>query len=353
VRARERAAKIKKAKEITSKEKSEKKHLKELIFKEKHVKKKEKLAKKAAERDRKKKAAAAKEKLAKKAAERDEKKARERKKKIKIAKEKSAKEARKEKRAKAMGKITGVVKTAADSKPVGGMTVRLVGGGDTVHTKTDKKGRFSVDLPRFVRYTITASKSGWISARTNFRPVAKTSKLALPVTQSMPHGEMRIVLGWGKHPQDLDLHVLVPPTKTKAQGDDDLAGRSESSDKHHEISWEGTGNKKKAPYAVLENDQTNGYGPETIHTYKNIKGMYYVYVDSYSTKNYKVFKHSHAHVNVFSGNKQIFQGDIAFSKKFPAKYWHVLNMDCRNASDKKHCKIIKVNKFLDKPPKPK
>jgi uncharacterized protein YfaP (DUF2135 family) len=256
------------------------------------------------------------------------------------------------KRLRPNSKVFGLVKKAADNDPVGRMSIKIHGGGVKRSTFSDSAGRFAVSLPRGLKYKVDVAKKGYVTAHTSFHVKRKVQSLHVPVTPEMPKGEMRVVLGWGKTPSDLDLHVLVPDKK-KGLDDEDMAGRSDGEDRasHHEISWQGTGRANVAPYALLENDQTNGYGPETIHTYKSMKGVYYIFVDCFSTPAYNIFQHSHAYVNIFSGAHQIFHGSISKAKGTPAKYWHALNLDCRKVVDG-HCKVVPVNRFTSEAPQP-
>merc|ERR1712196_118338 len=198
---------------------------------------------------------------------------------------------------------------------------------------------------------------GYVSAKTTFVVKRKLQLVHVPVSKQMPVGEMRVVLGWGATPSDLDLHILVPDQLRRRSRvrDEDVAGHVDKEDRksHREISWSATGTKTRAPFAVLENDQTNGYGPETIHTYKAMHGVYYVFVDCFSTENFRSFARSHAYVNVYSGNHQVFHGDISHAKGRPHKYWHVLNLDCRKADRRRPCKMIPINRFVPVAPAPK
>ncbi len=79
-------------------------------------------------------------------------------------------------------------------------------------------------------------------------------------------GSLRFILGWGSSPYDLDSHLLTPEI--------------EGSDYH--VYYGFTGYADEAPYAMLDIDDMNGYGPETITVYQQFTGTYTYYVHNYS-----------------------------------------------------------------------
>merc|ERR1712147_597325 len=112
----------------------------------------------------------------------------------------------------------------------------------------------------------------------------------------MPPGQKRFVLTWGKSPTDLDMHVIAPKDvvrgHTKAR---DLGHEPDPDDGGGRVNWMNRGSKSKEPFAVLENDVTAGFGPETTRLFKVIKGVYYLFVQCYSCyseESYKEFAQS-------------------------------------------------------------
>ena len=65
-------------------------------------------------------------------------------------------------------------------------------------------------------------------------------------------GEVRIILTWGSNPSDMDSHLLTP----------------EIDSVNFHISYSNRGSSESAPFVVLDLDDVDGFGPETI-TIKN------------------------------------------------------------------------------------
>ena len=73
-------------------------------------------------------------------------------------------------------------------------------------------------------------------------------------------GSMRLILNWGANPRDLDAHLLTPS----------IEGQS------YHISYQtgNRGNLTNYPFAALDHDATNGFGPETITINQFFPGTY-------------------------------------------------------------------------------
>ena len=83
--------------------------------------------------------------------------------------------------------------------------------------------------------------------------MAREGKFA---TIKLPSGETRLVLNWGSQPGDLDSHLLTP----------EIEGQN------YHISYSNRGSANSAPYATLDTDDVNGYGPETITIKQSFSG---------------------------------------------------------------------------------
>lgn len=95
---------------------------------------------------------------------------------------------------------------------------------------------------------------------------------------------IRIVLNWGASPRDLDAHLAY--------------------DDNH-VFWQ----KKQGSQAMLDVDDTDGYGPETITVLDKKPGVSYVYAvhdysDIYDTESSKL-SHSYARVLVYIGQSLV------------------------------------------------
>jgi uncharacterized protein YfaP (DUF2135 family) len=115
-------------------------------------------------------------------------------------------------------------------------------------TSADAEGRFAfTELPPG-SYSVQAEASGFSR---NSREVNCPAGETVPVVLALsPLGKWRIVLSWGKDPEDLDSHLWTP-------------------DGEH--IWYG---HEKGKNADLDVDDIDGYGPETITIHKLVEGTY-------------------------------------------------------------------------------
>ncbi len=122
--------------------------------------------------------------------------------------------------------------------------------------------------------------------------------------------EMRIVLTWGEHPQDLEAH---------------LTGPNPDGCRHHCSYW-----NRRIPGAVLNADDTDGFGPETITLTKGAPGAYRFYVHDFSNRYSKgsMLSSSGARVVVYDG-----LGEAPRTFEVPplaGTVWHVFDVDGQN-----------------------
>jgi hypothetical protein len=127
----------------------------------------------------------------------------------------------------------------------------------------------------------------------------------------------RIVLTWGAKPKDLDTH-LVMPDGSEVNFDNKI-----SADKH----------------VTLDVDATNGYGPETISLVDITPGVYYYYVNKFSSE--ETLTNSKAKVTVFKGSKLVKEIKVPANGDGALDYWNVLKIDATKD------KLIVVNELRD------
>lgn len=154
--------------------------------------------------------------------------------------------------------------------------------GDLEYT-TDGRGYLKLPMEPFAammdaRAPLKIIKSGYITLDTELVVEAGTVlNRRMVLSPALPAGKARFVLQWDDEPEDLDLHLTGPG---------------------FHISYR---NMQNAPNrAQLDQDETNGYGPETI-TLQNIRpdAAYALYVDNYSgDDNF----HGTERIQVYSGN---------------------------------------------------
>lgn len=99
------------------------------------------------------------------------------------------------------------------------------------------------------------------------------------------------------------------------------------------MNWLSRGSPKKYPYVVLDVDDMNSYGPETMTVHKPITGVYKIYVDCYScwsASSYAKFKaESGAKVRIFDRYGLRHELNVAEATGTPNKVWNVAERQCR------------------------
>ena len=132
---------------------------------------------------------------------------------------------------------------------------------------TDENGVFEHAGLEFGKFQFVLNKPQYMEARYSF-PIDQTELPFSGVLAIAPKiDKLRIVLTWGKQPKDLDAHMTGPAPN--------------GSQFHIWFrNMEMVGGKN-----YLDNDNTKGYGPETITVYNPVKGKYRYAVHNYSDRN--------------------------------------------------------------------
>jgi hypothetical protein len=144
--------------------------------------------------------------------------------------------------------------------------------------KTDDRGYLRLPVDNFAdisnaKIPIKISKSGYITLETKLDvQIGTIWNRRFLMSKEMPVNQVRIVLSWNKQPRDLDLHVM-------------------NSDFH--VSFRNM--KSYENSAVLDRDDMDGFGPETI-TLKNIN----------SHKNYQIWVENFSESPGFSGRETVY-----------------------------------------------
>ena len=153
----------------------------------------------------------------------------------------------------AVGTLEGLVKNASTDTGMAGVLVCVRTTSDCV--TTDGTGAYAIaDVPtgeQTIDFTATGF-TAFAETATIAEGVATTQNTAMSL--QLAAGDVRIVLTWGENPQDLDSFLSVP-------------GGSQ-------ISWRGKGSLVSAPFAQLDVDDVDGFGPETITISQLSSGTY-------------------------------------------------------------------------------
>ena len=146
--------------------------------------------------------------------------------------------------------LSGVVRNALNNAPVGGIAVALYAGATATGTPlatstTGSDGIYVFSGVTAGTYAVSASGSGILATTRGPIVVGTTSVSAdIVVSPVLAANEVRVVLTWGATPPDLDSHLYGPAA----------AG-------NFHIYYANPG---ALPYAELDRDDTDAFGPETV-----------------------------------------------------------------------------------------
>jgi len=192
-----------------------------------------------------------------------------------------------------MATLTGRVTDAITGVGISGATVAVAG----VSTTTDSDGNYTLEniptnllaanfsaaprsgtAPLTVQFTDLSGSSFQtltVSANNYFNyeaPISlnagQTTTVNVSLSPIITDNVLRIVLNWSDLPRDLDIHMLVPPVVEGAAP--------------YQVYYSSKGRVDQYPYAILDIDKRQGYGPETITLKQFVSGSYICFVHNYS-----------------------------------------------------------------------
>lgn len=195
------------------------------------------------------------------------------------------------------GIISGAVRDATTNLAVPAATVELRAGANNVSgtvistVATNADGLFSFPPQPTGTYTVRAAKTGFVDGAVNVTVSGSTADsptlFLSPTTTGIA---WRFVLQWGSTPQDLDAHLTGPIPNSQTR---------------FHVYFGDPGSLTASPFALLDYDQTFGFGPETITIGQQFAGTYRYYVNNYSLDG--TLKASAARVSVYQGNTLVAQ----------------------------------------------
>jgi hypothetical protein len=118
------------------------------------------------------------------------------------------------------------------------------------------------------------------------------------------------VLTWGANPRDLDSHLLTPS----------IGGTT------YHVYYSNKGSSTSPPYARLDVDDTDGYGPETLTIYQLYAGTYHYYV--YRFAGTGTIAGSGAQVKIY--NPQGLAYTVTAPSSGTGDYWRVADVNGSN-----------------------
>ena len=184
--------------------------------------------------------------------------------------------------------IVGRVANAVNAGPIPGATVTATLSGSVVGTTTtNATGDYSLIVGPGT-YQLTVSAQGFVTDIASVTVASgQTATRDFALSPVLPAGQYRIVLTWGSTPVDLDSHLSVQSPNGTA-----------------EVFWGNPGSSSSFPFAALDVDDTDGFGPETITIYQQI-GQYAFRVENFSGES--SIAASGALVRVFNGGTLVMQ----------------------------------------------
>lgn len=163
------------------------------------------------------------------------------------------------------GTLHGRVADSQTGEPIENVFVQSNDTGES--TLTDADGLFSLEVTAGVR-PMRFTAGGYIVVTEDvYVPTDGNVEFNVVLSPSLSdvNGVLRFVLSWNEEPSDLDSYLATP----------------EIDGSEHLVCYWSTGDSTSAPFATLDIDDTDGYGPETITVYQLSSGTYKYYVNWY------------------------------------------------------------------------
>lgn len=204
------------------------------------------------------------------------------------------------------GTVTGTVRGATDGQPIAAAAVAL-DDGSTATTGPD--GTFTVgDLEPGV-YQVSAQAEGFQASAPLDVAVAAAQVTPVDVLLSpqLQPGALRIVLTWDDNPSDLDSHLWLPAAQP------------------YHIFYSNVGSLAACPFAELDIDDTNGFGPETVTIGQAVPGSYRYAVRNFSGG--ETLSQSSAIVQVFDAAGLTASFEVPQNGTAAETWWHVFDID--------------------------
>jgi hypothetical protein len=205
--------------------------------------------------------------------------------------------------------VSGTVLNAVDRSPVANVLVTISGQTGT----TNANGNYTIPNVGTGNHDAAGSSDGFCPFSAPFTIPddhdGESFTYNFSMSPVLEAGQTRMVLNWGPTPHDLDSHLLTP----------DIEGST------HHIYYGNVGSYTAVPYAKLDTDDINGYGPETITISQAFAGTYTYYIKNFNGAS-DGLKNSSAVAQVYSG-ESCTATIIEVPTDTDGLYWHVCNID--------------------------
>ena len=191
--------------------------------------------------------------------------------------------------------VTLTIVDATDAVPINNATIYLISAEDTYQTLTDEFGTFSLNDIPIRPYTLKIIADGYVEYSTTFDPQASNNISLSPESGGEVTNNFRLVLSWNELPQDMDIHCLIYD-----DSDNFYTFINYNQEEYVSGSFNGS----------LDNDETGGFGPETITLTELPEGYTFVlYVNNYSRS--PATSTSNSTVSVYQGNQNLAEYNIS------------------------------------------
>jgi len=204
--------------------------------------------------------------------------------------------------------------------------------------------------PEGYRCYLTFDKDGYIPLR--FRILIQKEKtqgmfrhaVLAPLLPKPP--AYRVVFQYGAQPAHLDAHLQV---YAEGQSIVDISGhRGDNPD----VKYSKMGSSDGFPFATMDVNVNEGYGPQQHTIHEPQVGSYGYYVKNYDhhyTSNTK-FQDSDARVMLYEGNVLKHRYAIRNAQGSLQKFWQVFSLKCTKPVDKVECEVHAIGAFVKKMP---
>ncbi|MBN2280483.1 MAG: carboxypeptidase regulatory-like domain-containing protein [Candidatus Marinimicrobia bacterium] len=229
--------------------------------------------------------------------------------------------------------LKGQVTNALNGEPIEGAVVQVAGLSDI----TDSNGNYEIqnvppgeltanfyglpttgNAPLTVNFydnsasdaqTVTAGAEGFAGYSNSQVIITAGSTVTLDISLSpvLTSGKMRFVLNWDDDPRDVDSHLYTPEI--------------EGFTRH--IYWSNKGNESEAPFATLDHDDTDGYGPETTTIHDFFPGKYSYWIYKYTGN--QELSQSNSVVQIYGENGLIRTLNVPSGGS--ERWWHVCDVE--------------------------
>jgi len=205
--------------------------------------------------------------------------------------------------------VSGKVLNAVDESPVANVSVTISGQTGT----TDTDGNYTILNVGTGNHDATGSGDSLCPFSAPFiipdDYEGEIFTYNFSMSPVLAAGQTRMVLNWGETPPDLDSYLLTPIID----------------DSTYLIYFSNTGSDTTAPYAKLDTDDTDGYGPETITINQSFAGTYIYYIKNFNGVS-DGLKNSGAVAQIYSG-ESCAATIIEVPTDTDGIYWYVCDID--------------------------